>query len=472
MKWARRIAGGLTGLLLVGALAVHLLLGDVASVFTSGAANLLCNAVFAADRDPELARQQEFERVTTPGRYLDLARTTVDLENETVRASLWGWQARTSVHREGLGCTTNEGISVEELRAQTPGVTSTLAPADPDVLWPEGEATLADDLPDGVDGAALDAAVQAAFDSPDPDEPRATRALVVVQGGRILAEAYADGYDEHTEHLSNSVAKSVTATLAGVLIEQGVLELDDLVGFDEWSEDPDDVRAGITVEHMLRMATGQDFDETYTTIESDVTMQYVGGDLADYMIDRPAVADPGDRWHYNTGNATLLSRVLQDAAAGDDFQASVELYRRELFDPLGMRDTIMTVDGTGTFVSGSAMYASARDYARVGQLYLQDGVWDGERLLPEGWAEFAATPTQTADGPVAYGTMFWLNWDGVSEERRHPELPDDTYFMNGHQGQHVVIIPSRDVVIARNGLTEFGNADIAGVTAAILEALP
>jgi len=467
----RRWLGGGAGVVVTGALVIHLALGDVGSVFTGAAARLVCTAVFAAERDPEVALRQDLdERLSAPGKYIDLARTSVDFEAQEVRATLFGWQPRIAVHREGLGCTVAEGVSVDELHQQSPGVPWALPEPSPTALWPEGEATDTNQLPDGVDAAALLAAIDAGFQDADPARPRRTRAVVVVHAGRIVGEQYADGFNEATEHLSNSVAKSVTASLIGVLVQQGKLDVDAPAPVAEWQE-PGDPRGAITLDDLLRMSSGLAFEESYSKVKSDITMQYAHGDLAGYAASRPLEADPGTRFHYSTGTANLLGRIVREAAS-DDLAEGLAFPRRALFEPLGMRNTVLEADGMGNFVGGSAVHASARDYARLGLLYLRDGVWNGTRILPEGWVDYVTTPTEGADADAPYGAQFWLNWDGQSDVRRHEELPRDAFFMNGHQGQHVIIIPSRDVVVVRTGLTEFGNFDVGEYVAGILEALP
>lgn len=468
----RTLLKGAAGGLLLLATGVHLAFGDVAAVFTSGTAKMLCSAIFAGDRDPELARQQDVDdRLSTPGRYLGLARTSVDLEAELVTASLFGWQGRTAVHREGLGCTAAEGASVEEILAQSSGVPVSLPEPDPTVPWPEGGATLADALPDGIDADVLDDAMDAVFAEPDPARPKRTRAVVVVHEGRIIAERYADGFDRDDGHLSNSVAKSLAATLVGMLVHQGRLDIDEPAPIDEW-RDPDDRRSEITLNDLLQMSSGLEFEESYAKIRSDITMQYVGGDLAGYSVNKQLEADPGEHWSYSTGTANILGRIIREAAPGDTLAEQLAFPRRALFDPMGMRTAVLEADVQGNFVTGSSFYASARDYARLGLLHLRDGVWTGQRLLPEGWVEYVSTPVPDVDPARPYGAQFWLNWDGQSDEPRHPEIPRDAIFMNGHQGQHVWVVPSLDLVVVRTGLSEFGTWNMADLVADVIDALP
>jgi CubicO group peptidase (beta-lactamase class C family) len=464
-------SGGALGLVLVGLVAAGLYwrVPDIAAVFTGGSAKMLCSDVFVGGRDPALAYEQDFRRKSVPGRYLGIVRPTVDDEAKTVTASLYGLQKRTAIFREGIGCTAAEGASVADLRAQGEGPAWRLPPPDPQALWPQGEATLAGS-PAGVDPAKLTAALDRAFAETDPEKPRGTRGVVVVHAGRIIAERYAGGYGKDTAHLSNSVAKSVTSALIGILVGRGKLDVKAPAPIAEWRR-PGDPRGAITLEHLLHMSSGLQFEESYTKLTSDITMQYIGGDQAGFAAAKPLEAAPGTKFHYSTGTAHILGRIVRQAA-GPDLPTAFAFPRRALFEPLGMRTAVLEVDTKGNFVGGSSFFASPRDYARLGLLYLHDGVWEGQRILPEGWVAYTRTPAPHAEPEHPYGVQFWLNWDGRSDQRRYPKLPDDAYFMNGHQGQHVVIIPSRDLVVVRVGLTEFDNWKLSELVEDVLAALP
>jgi len=438
-------------------------------VFTGGSARLMCSAVFVAGRDESWVRKQDFGRTTSPGKYLGLAELEVDRDAKVVSATLFGFGARKAVFREGIGCTSTQGINEAELRAQGSGAPWTLPPPDPDALWPEGSATLADRLPEGVDGVELRSAVDAAFAEPDPSEPRNTRAVVVVHRGRIIAERYAEGFDRTTGHLSNSVAKTFTGALIGILVRRGMLDVHARAPIAEWS-DPDDPRHAITLDDLLRMQSGLVFDENYNRVRSDITMMYASGNLSAYAAAKPLEAPPGTKWHYSTGTSNILGRIVSENA-GQTFGERFSFPRRELFEPLGMRSAVMEVDGPGSFIGGTSVYASARDYARFGLLYLRDGVWDGRRILPEGWVEYTVTPSANAPEDRPYGVQVWLNNNRTSSTLRWDEMPPDAFVMAGHQGQFVVMIPSLDLVVVRTGLTEYGNWSIGSLVGGVIDAI-
>lgn len=443
--------------------------GSQVAVFTGATAKLMCSGVFVGGRTPEHVRAEDFARRTSPGKYLALATTNVDMADKSVTGSFFGMVSRTAIYREGIGCTTAEGKTVQELRAQGGGP-SALPPPDPAAQWPEGEATLVGQLPPDIDAPALKAAMDFAFAEPDPERPRRTRGAAVIYRGRIVAERYAPGFSETTAHLSNSVAKSFTNALVGILVGRGKLTLNAPAPIAEWHSD-NDPRAAITLDNLLRMSSGLEFEEDYTKVKSDTTFQFVGGDVAGFSAAKPLEAAPGTRWQYSTGTSNILGRIVRQAA-GDTLPESFAFPRRALFDKLGMRNTVIEVDAAGNFVGGSFVFASVRDYARLGLLYLNDGMWNGERILPEGWVAYTRTPTPHAPAERSYGAQFWLNTGTDPAVRRWPLLPDDTFAMNGHQGQHVVIVPSRDAVVVRVGLSEFDTWNVEDFVARALLALP
>jgi CubicO group peptidase (beta-lactamase class C family) len=468
------------GLIAIAALAVivaasvfafqHFEIESQAGIFTGNAARLMCGGVFVSGRTPEHVRDEDLNRKTSPGKYLGLAQTNVNFAEKTVTGSLYGLFARTAIYREGIGCTIAQGKTPAELRAQGEGVASALPPADPQEPWPNGEATSAERLPPDIDAAALTAAINFAFAEPDPGQPRRTRGALVVHRGQIVAERYAPGFDATTRHISNSVAKSFTCTLIGILIGQGKLDVHAPAPIAEWHT-AGDPRGAITLDNLLRMSSGLQFEENYTSMRSDITLQFTKGDPAGYAAAKPLEVPPGTRWQYSTGTSNILARIVRENAAST-LPEAFAFPQRALFDKLGMRHTTFQVDAVGNFTGGGSVLASVRDYARLGFLYLQDGVWNGERILPEGWVAYVRTPTAHVPEPLGYGAQFWLNTGLSPNVRRWPKLPADSYAMNGHDGQHVFIVPSRNTVVVRVGLSEFGNWRMDEFVALVLDALP
>ncbi|MBZ5710503.1 serine hydrolase domain-containing protein [Nannocystis pusilla] len=451
----RRLLAGL-GVALLAALVF--LAGWILPTATGYVAKNACSAVFVAGRDPGRVGAEDL----APQSYVSF---TVDREQRRVRASVFGLAARTAVYRDGLGCALAIGAAPESLQAQT--VALPHAPAS-DAPWPigEGERLAAD--PPGLDRAALDAAVAAAFAEPNPDSLRRTRAVVVVHGGAIVAERYADGFDRDTRHLGWSMSKSVTNALVGILVGRGLLTRDAPAPVPGWAGDP---RRAVTLDQLLRMSSGLEFEERYGPLADATRMLFEVDDAADVALARPLAHDPDTVFSYSSGTTNILSWIVRRQFP--ELAAYHRFPHEALFAPLGMRSAVFETDASGTFLGSSFVHATARDWARFGLLYLRDGVWDGARILPEGWVAYSRTPTKTGVGD--YAAHFWANAPDPADpdKRRLPHVPADAYQAAGFQGQAVLIVPSRDAVIVRLGMTHDRAAwDLDGFASAVLAALP
>lgn len=363
--------------------------------------------------------------------YLD-----VDVDGEVATASVFGvgtpQQAR---YTEGFGCT--------------------LASAPLDL----GEATPVSGAGNPFTDAAmpastpeLEAALDRAFAAGEPDEVVAnlgTRGVVIVKGGELVAERYADGFDASTPQLGWSMTKSVTALMTGMLVQQGVVSLGDDHLRPEWTDE----RADITVENLLRMNAGLEWDETYDLGTPITRMLYLEPDMGAYVASLPLAHGIGEVQQYSSGSTTLLCSVLA-ARTG----LGADLPRQTLFSALGLSSAVMEPDASGTPVCSSYMWATPRDWAAVGQFALQNGEWNGEQLLPADWMEKSLTVTDTgvSDDP-GYGMGWRVNVlpDG---SLRWPSLPSDAYSANGHDGQLMLVIPSEELVVVRLGFTPAASA--------------
>lgn len=301
-----------------------------------------------------------------------------------------------------------------------------------------------------VDRAALEKLLDHAFARPDPDDLERTHAVVIVQHGAIVAERYAEGAGSDDTFRSWSMAKSITNTLVGILVRQGRLDIYQPIPVKEWGAG--DPRARITIDQMLRMVDGLRFREAehlgggsvryYPAEESDVIPMLFGAgrkDVAGFAATLPYLADPESRWNYNSGASNLLARLVGETLGGgrDEMLAFM---RRELFDPLGMTSASPVFDEAGRFIGSSHCPCSARDFARFGSLYLRDGVWEGRRLLPEGWVDYSRTPSPQSEG--LYGAHFWV-------------IPGrlGIFHCSGAFGQRILIVPKLDLVVVRLGDT-------------------
>jgi CubicO group peptidase (beta-lactamase class C family) len=254
------------------------------------------------------------------------------------------------------------------------------------------------------------------------------------------------------------MTKGVINALTGILVREGKLSVKDEAPVPEWQA-PGDPRRHITLDHLLRMTSGLAFEEDYANPLKDVTFMLLATpDMAAYAASKPLVAEPGSQWHYSSGTTNILARILRGAVGGADADY-LAFPRQVLFDPIGMRSAVIELDTSGTFVGSSFMYATARDWARFGLLYLQDGMWKGVRVLPGGWVQYSRTPTP-ASPRGAYGAHFWLTLRPGSRGSGDSgsALPADAFHAVGHEGQFVTIIPSRNLVLVRLGLTQYRGA--------------
>lgn len=459
-KTRLRVAAIIVSLALIavgvaGYRAVRVLSGHVAKV--------TCSAVFLSGREPGQVMGEELAQY-------GFMSTSIDRETASVFASLFGLAGRQAIFRPGLGCTLVIGTTEAALRAHVPGISR----PEPRVggIWPAGDVTPDNGWPGNVDRKKLDDAVDRAFRETDPALSRRTRAIVVLYDGEIVAERYAPGITSETRLAGWSMTKSVTGALVGILVGDGRLDLFRPAPVPEWS-DPGDPRHAITLDQLLRMSSGLEFDEDYEDPFSDVLqMLYSNADPAAYAATFPLAAPPDERWSYSSGTTNIISRIIRDSVGGSltDYLA---FPRRALFDRIGMESAVMEPSASSNLVGSSFMYATARDWARFGLFYLQDGVWAGERILPEGWVDYSRTPTPGAPRRE-YGAQWWLNAGAKDDpaDRWFPDVPGDAFFCQGFEGQYVMVIPSRKLVIVRLGASVPSeawdqNAFVAGIVAAV-----
>ncbi|KWI57173.1 serine hydrolase [Burkholderia ubonensis] len=435
-------------------------LSRLAPIATGYAAKTLCSGVFVSGRPAASVIDVDIMAGVHP--LLKLVHPSVDPARHLARATFAGFAAREAVFRPGLGCTLALGPSTDALPAALP---------DPAPPPPAPAAAPAPD--DGVDAHKLQTALDRAFDEPDPARPRRTRAVVVLHRGRVIAERYAPGFSADMPLPGWSMTKSVTAALIGMLVAQHKLSPDASALLPEW-RDAGDPRARITLDELLRMTSGLRFNEDYDDPLSDVAvMLFTQPDTARFASAKPLAAPPGTRWHYSSGTSAILARVMRDAMGGTETDY-LAFPQHALFAPLGMRNAFFEPDASGTLASASFMYASARDWAQFGQLLLQDGVWDGKRLLPEGWVRYMARATPQAPRQE-FGAHLWVKVpEPFNDPDPHaPALPADAFHAVGHEGQFVSVVPSRQLVIVRLGLSRPEAAwNHEAFVARVLDAVP
>jgi CubicO group peptidase (beta-lactamase class C family) len=383
-------------------------------------------------------------------------RVSVTIEGVTRTAALYGDQG-CIIHPVG-----------EDRIHFTPVPVKTALPDAATQPWPMGDAPSVDGWPAGLDRAKVQAAVDLAFADPEG----LTAAMVVVHKGQIVGERYMPGVTKDTQLESWSMGKSLTATLVGLVIKDGAFGLDDPAPVPEWRR-PGDPRGAIRVRDVMNMASGLSFtgqDDRWmdpNTQYHDHFFIYAGAVHAfHYAISSPLEYAPNTVGRYRNSDPMTLGFLVQQAVRkkGEEY---LTWPQRALFDRIGIRRQVLETDPWGNFLLSGYDYGTARNWARLGLLYLRDGVWNGQRLLPEGFATFVGTPA-TAWRRKEYGGQFWVNGEGQWN------LPRSAYFMSGAGGQHTFIVPSHDLVIVRMGHqrgapvgTKLLNQSLAALIAAV-----
>ena len=411
---------------------------------SNAASQTICSGTFVSGLAPDEAYRAALR--PEPGMWaIDWAlHYEVDHAHHEVRSTIAGAFASRAVFLEGRGCTLiRDGTLTQAIRTKPP--TAALLP---EIAGPELVVS---------GNAALRAAIDTAFEEPGEGVPRATRAVVVVHDGHVIGERYAPGIGIATALDGHSLAKSVVNALIGVLVREARLDVHAQAKAPEWSAQ--EASAQITLDDLMRMDAGFDFDEGRGA-GTATHMWYTQDDIAHFAAKLPLVSPVGRHWHYSSGSYAILSRVLRNVAGGpqelDDFA------RREIFDPLGMRHVTIEFDRAGNMMGAHAVYASARDWARFGLLYLRDGVLDDRRILPEGWVGYSTTPTLGG----GYGAGFWLNGTNAPVPSWGfpwglPGAPADAFMGRGYMGQWIVIVPSENLVVVRLG---FSHGDAGEMT--------
>ena len=428
---------------------------DVPKVATGFVANILCSGTFVSGLDPDRVFSETTAAMPGAGLISWALAYKLDRTRKDVVVTLLGLGRSHAVYREGLGCYLDHGD----------GVTDAALPAEgkpqpallPDIAGPSLVAAATPQL-----GAALDRA----FAEPDQPPFRRTKAVIVVRDGRVVAERYAEGYGIDTPILGFSATKSVISALIGILVREGKLGVDQPAPVAAW-QGAGDSRHAITVDHLLRHTAGLALGSSLSAslgaaLEPVNRMKFMESDMAGYAESIVLETPPGRAWNYHDGNTIILSHLIRNAVGGRVSDV-LRCARQELFGPLGMRKVTLEFDAAGTPEGSSQMLATARDWARFGMLYLNDGLVAGKRLLPEGWVNYSASPTPNAW--VGYGAGFWTNRGdsyGAIYRSEHG-WPRDAFFAKGTIGQYVIIIPSEKLVIVRLGRSPNWPPEIDGV---------
>lgn len=366
-----------------------------------------------------------------------MADNTVHPEGKFVLSTVFGIKERKAIYREGLGAT----LINDTFDTQAPFEVPQRKLTESKLPYPLGNAHPVDTALAEIDAVRLQKAIENAFDK-EADKNKRTRAVVVLYKDYLVAEKYAPGFTATSKILGWSMTKSITATYFGILQKQGKIDIMKPAPIAEWQND---ARKKITLNDLLHMNSGLEWEEDYTKISDVTTMLFLSENMAQSQINKPLIGKPNQSWNYSSGTSNLLSGILRKQFK--THQEYLNFWYNSLFDKLGMTSALVEVDMAGNFVGSSYGWASARDWAKFGLLYLHQGNWNGEQIFDPSWARYVATPTQTSDG--RYGAHFWLNAGG-----KFPDVPRDMYYCSGYQGQMVAIFPSHDLVVVRMGLSE------------------
>ncbi|MBK8884347.1 MAG: serine hydrolase [Bacteroidales bacterium] len=431
----KRIFYGIAAFLGAIILAACIYLNSLLPIITGYAAKNLCSAVFVSGRLPE-----DVENLDLNFSFIKFTRNNVDYGDKSV-TSRFLWGRSKAIYRDGFGTTLLRDVNEESLRKiKYPGGTEPGYSQDT-IKWPLGDI-----IPDSVTGVDLKALSDVTGKVINDNAYNGNVfAFIVLHKGIPVAEAYKPDFNQHTRLLSWSMAKSFTNAMVGILVRQGRVDIEKPAGIEEWK---DDERNAITLNNLMQMQSGLEWNEDYGN-RSDVTlMLHCESNMGEFAWEQKEEFPAGSHWYYSSGTTNIVSYLIREELGNDSLYYNFE--DTELFNKIGMPDAVFEVDASGTRVGSSYLYATARDYARFGLLYLNNGVFNGERILPEGWVKYS-TDVASASGGL-YGSFFWLN-----KSHKLPSAPEDMYACDGHDGQHIYILPTQEMVVVILGYSPVSN---------------
>ncbi len=439
-------------LLLLAGLAYGIRYAWVSFPIMSGfTAKNMCSCVFVAGRDAKSVEEQEMGSFP-----LSLANYKVDSSDRSVTSTVFGIAKKKAIYREGFGCTLVNELSEEDIRKQ-PAPVFAKAPVQADsAQWPSGNKA-AEYIPSNIDFARLAKLCKQEVLKTNGKGQQEARALLVVYDGRLISENYAPGFDKNSKMLGWSMAKSITSAMIGLLVQQGKLDVQQPAPVPEWA-DAKDERHAITLQHLLQQTSGLDFEENYNKSSNATIMLFNKADMAAYTASRPLKDKPGTNFYYSSGNSNILSRIVRQTVGDKNYHAFI--YDSLLYK-LGMYNTVIEPDASGTMVGSSYVFATAQDWARFGLLYYNNGAANGQQLFTGDWVKQTSTPS-SADQLQQYGYQFWLNGldKKMPSQRKFSAAPADMFYADGYAGQYVFIIPSKKLIIVRLGFKNFDENEL------------
>ena len=367
---------------------------------------------------------------------INLTSDEINTQKKWAIGSAFGLLKRKAVYREGLGAVLiNDDFDVSK-KTLVPKRTRT----DNITPFPFGNANQKDTLFSNIDYKKLNETIDTIF-----NDRNKTRSVLVIYKDKIIAEKYADGFDKSSKQLGWSMTKSITSTIVGILQCKGKIHVTSDNLFKEWESDD---RKNISIHNLLQMNSGLEWLEDYNTISDATKMLFLEKDMSKSQVNKPLIGKPNTTWNYSSGTTNLISGLIRKQF--NTHQEYLNFWYSALIDKIGMNSMVIETDMNGNFVGSSYGWATARDWAKLGLLYLHNGEWNGEHLFDKDWVNYATTPTPTSNG--TYGAQIWLN-----AENRYPDVPKNMYSFNGYKGQNVFILPNEDLVVVRTGLTKNAN---------------
>lgn len=412
------------------------------NILAGYSAKNMSSSVFLAGRSFEFtdSKDNNFSPV-------HLASDVINTKEKSATASVYGLLTRKAIYRDGLGSV----LVTKNYDKETTYLSPKRNKFNTNLPFPYGDLPQKDTLFEHIDYPQLEIAVNKAFDSLNK-----TRAVLVIHRDQIIAEKYADGFYKNSKLLGWSMTKSITGTMYGVLQYQGKLNVYDKAPVELWK---DDERSEITFHNLLQMNSGLEWVEDYNTISDVTEMLFLTEDMGGLQANKELVGKANETWNYSSGTTNLLSKIVRSYYP--THQEYLDAWYSQLIDKIGMHSMIIEADLEGNYVGSSYAWATPRDWAKLGLLYLHNGNWNGTQIFDELWVDYATTPTNTSEG--RYGAHIWLNAGSY-----YPDAPKELYSFNGYQGQRVFIIPSKELVIVRMGLASMDfNAFLKDIISAI-----
>ena len=413
------------------------------NILAGYSAKNMASSVFLANRTLEIT--DENDNNFSP---INLADDTINIEEKSATSNAFGLMTRKAFYREGVGA----ALALDDEDLLKEYLSPKRIKGDNTTSYPYGNAEQKDTVFNNIDYQKINITLDSLFGNENK-----TRAAVVVYKNQIIAERYADGFTKNSKILGWSMTKSIVSTLFGVLQHQNKINVFDKAPIDAWQNDE---RKEITIHNLLQMNSGLEWDEDYNTISDVSKMLFLERDMTKSQIKKPLTGTPNESWYYSSGTTNLLSGILRNQFK--THQEYLDFWYTDLIDKIGMNSMTVETDLTGNYVGSSYGWATPRDWAKLGLLYLNNGNWNGEKLFDKEWVKYATTATPSSNG--WYGAQIWLN-----AGNRYPNVPTNMYFFSGYQGQNVFILPDQDLVVVRMGLTK--NADVDALLSGILKAI-